>query len=55
LLATGGDDGGIKVWNVAEILTKKTLQQKELSESNIKSVKIPSPSVEDQEGPLLNY
>lgn len=26
LLATGGDDGGIKVWNVAEILTKKSLQ-----------------------------
>jgi len=24
LLATGGDDGGIKVWNVAEILTKKS-------------------------------
>jgi hypothetical protein len=47
LLATGGDDGGIKVWNVAEILAKKNLLQKELSESNVKTVKIPSPPADE--------
>jgi len=40
---------------VAEILAKKNLLQKELSESNVKTVKIPSPPADEQEGPLLNY
>jgi hypothetical protein len=40
---------------VAEILAKKNLLQKELSESNVKTVKIPSPPADEQEGPILNY
>jgi WD40 repeat protein len=32
LIATGGEDGAIKVWNAAEIITKKT-KNEELQES----------------------
>ena len=34
MIATGGEDGAIKVWNVAEIITKKT-KNLELQESQI--------------------
>jgi hypothetical protein len=32
LIATGGEDGAIKVWNAAEIIAKKT-KNEELQES----------------------
>lgn len=46
LIATGGDDGAIKVWNAVDILKKKAVkeeEEEEKKEGRVVKVRVPMP------------